>query len=125
MTTIDPALLKLGKDVMNQLGINPGFPDNVTDHHKNKTKDVSGSAKGKSKGRDNTPNVQGKGITQMTNLADIGLPAQLDNFITNNNDNQVSTDIQQNLKGAVQNASDSQNWALVIGILAFLWLTTQ
>jgi len=124
MTTIDPTLLALGREVMTQLGINPGFPDNITEHHKNKTKDKSNSVKGGSKGRDNTPTPKGDGIKKQTDLVDLGVTAQLDNYVTDNN-NKTSNDIQQDVKGAIKNQSDLGNWGIAGALTIGLYLLTR
>jgi len=121
---MDPSLMKLGKDVMKQMGVNPGFPDNVTSHHTNKTRNADDSTKGDVSGRTDTPTVNGTGIVNMTNIADLGLVSQLDTFVTGNN-NKTDNDIKQNVKGAISNATDAQNIALAVGLMLFLYVITR
>lgn len=121
---MDPSSLKLGKDVMRQLGINPGFPDNVTSHHTNKTRDTDDSTKGDVNGRTDTPKVKGEGIKKMTNIADLGLVSQLDFFVTADAD-KTDNYIKQNTKGAISNATDAQNIAVAVALVLFLYVITR
>lgn len=124
MTTIDPSQMLLGKALLKQLGINPGYPDNVTQHHTNKTRHATHSVKGKLSGRDNTPTPTADGIKMKTDIVDLGLPSQLDTFVTDNND-KTPNDINQNSKGAIANRSDIVTWAIVGAVIFGIYILTK